>query len=654
MYTKMFSSGKIGKLKIRNRTVMEPLGNALASLDGSCNQAVIEFYAARARGGVGLIMTEATSVDSKTGRANKHNLCVDDPSFLQGYAKLADAIHEYDSVIFVELYHPGRQGISACNGDRPMMAPSAVECKLVHQPVAEMTQEQIDYVIKRFVEGAVLCKNAGIDGVVLHAAHGYLIGQFLSPYTNKRNDQYGGSLENRARFALEIVQGIKDTCGDDYPIVVRMSADEFLDYAGIERTEGITPELSKEYAKMFEAAGVAAIDVSSGIYETMNTAWEPVGFDQGWKAYLAQEIKSAVQIPVICTALIRDPGYGEYLLESGICDFIGSARQHLADPEWTKKAKEGREDEIRYCISCLTCMETLSAADMTGETSRCAINPQACQESLLGELKSDGAGRTAVVIGAGPAGMEAARVLALRGFKTILFEQRSEIGGTLVFAAKPAKKERIGRLIDYYKRQFEILGVEICLNKKMDSESVKAISPYAVILATGASPVLPASIEGIQGDNVFVPQDILSGKIKPYGKKVAVVGSGMTGLETAEVLSKMCEEVAVYEMAQDIGPDMYFQTRMDVLNRLDKVSLHPGHRLMKITETGCEFLVGDDGIVQKDGDLVIMSLGVAPNKTAKEAFTVAFPNLYIVGDAKKPGKIFHAIKAGFETAAALS
>lgn len=650
MYKNMFKKGKIGSLELANRIVMEPMGNALAGLDGSCTNEEIAFYAERAKGGVGLIITEVASVDSQTGRANLHNLCVDDDALLSGYQGLAQEIHKYGSAIFVEIYHPGRQGISASNNNQAMLAPSAIECQCVHQPVVEMTTQQCTDMIQKFIDGALFLKKAGIDGVVIHAAHGYLIGQFLSPYTNKRTDQFGGSLEKRARFATEIIKGIRAACGKDYPIVIRISADEFLKYAGIDSNEGVTLDMSKQYVKLFQDAGVDGIDVSAGIYETMNTSWEPVGFDQGWKAYLAKEIKKIVDIPVFCTALIRDPGYGEYLLENDYCDFIGSARQHFADPQWALKAKEGREDEIRRCISCLNCMETLSMADLTNEPARCAINPQGGKELQLGKLPQDGAGRRVAVIGAGPSGLEAARILALRGFKPVVLEKSGQIGGTLNLASKPPKKERLSWLIDYYKKQLKLLGVEVRLNMEIDDAYLKSLDPYAVFISTGSSPILPKSIPGITGQNVLSTEDILNGKIRLFGKDVIIVGSGMTGLETGEMLAEDGNKVSIYEMASEIGPGMFFQNLIDVLKRLENVPKSPGHKLVEITEQGCTFETGDGEKVTKTSDYVVISLGMASNNQLAKELGDKFSNFCVMGDAEKPGKIARAVETGFMAA----
>ena len=303
-------------------------------------------------------MTEVASVNSKTGRGNLRNLCIDDDKFIPGYKKMADSIHKYGSLLFVELYHPGCQGIAPLNGGS-MASPSGQESDLIHMPSHAMTIEEIHSTVNDFVEGAVRMQKAGVDGVVLHAAHGYLLCEFISSYTNHRTDEYGGSIENRVRIIKEIVEGIREKCGD-YPIIIRYSADEYMREIGKEG--GMVLDEAVEMAKLFESYGVDALDVSAGNYETMNWAWEPTGFDEGWKMVNGATIAKAVNIPVIACSVIRTPQGAVDFLDKGVA-FVGSARQFFADPYWGEKVKTRREKEIRKCISCLNCMESLMAAD---------------------------------------------------------------------------------------------------------------------------------------------------------------------------------------------------------------------------------------------------------------------------------------------------
>lgn len=633
---------QIGTLTIRNRTVLEAMGNGLSELNGNVSPAEIAFYAARAKGGIGLIMTECVSVDSETGRANPRNMCIDRDEQIPGYQRLADAVHENGAKVFVELYHPGRQGVSMFNGGRKMFAPSPIECNAVHEPVVEMTLDDIQTMVQKFIDGAVRCQKAGIDGVLIHGAHGYLVNQFLSPYTNKRTDDYGGTPEKRARFALEIIRGIRAACGPDYPIAIRISACEYLDYIGLPQEEGITLELSKTYCRMFEEAGIDLLDVSAGIYETMNTAWEPTGFDQGWKVELARELKKVATVPVVCTALIREPAFAEQLLQDGVCDFVGSARAHLADPEWPNKAIAGQAEEIRPCISCLNCMKGL----MSSGTVRCAVNAQACMELERSDLRINGNGRPVVIIGAGPAGMEAARVLAIRGFSVTVLEKEAEPGGALLQAGKPPHKEKILLFVDYLKRQLDRLGVRVECGVEVTPDLVAARKPYAVFLAAGASPVVPASIPGIHGANVLLSSDILTGAKSLTGQRVAVIGAGMTGLETAEYLDSVGNTVSVFDMLDGVAIGEHFQNVIDIEKRLGNVPQYVGHQLVSISETGCIFQTKDGSSVEHPCDAVVLAMGMKPNLDFAKQFR-DFPNYQLLGTNKVYSSIAPAVESAY-------
>ncbi len=657
MYNQLFSSKAIGTMEVPNRIVMTAMGNHLANEDGTVSKEDIAFYGARARGGIGLVITECACVDFATGKGNLRQIAVDDDKHIPGLRALAEEVHKYGSRLAVQIYHPGRQGIAAVNGVDSMMAPSQTECQCVHQPTHEMTLEEIKRVQGQFISGAKRLQEAGVDAVELHGAHGYLIGQFLSPYTNHRTDCYGGSFENRMRFLDEIIDGVRQECGEGYPVLVRFSVDEHMEYAG--RPEcGLHLADGVEIAKHLEQKGVDALDISAGIYETMNVAWEPVSFAQGWKMEGPEAVKKAVGIPVIAASVIRDPAYAEQALAQGKCDFVGSARAFFADAEWACKAKEGREKEIRHCISCLYCMETLMAADTTLIPMACAINFEGCREAQYseGKLKKNGNGRAVAVIGAGPAGMEAARVLAMRGFKPVVFEKQSQVGGQVLLASKPPKKEKTATLIEYQKHQLEKYGVEIRLDTTPGIEDIKALGPCAVFVSYGSNPIMPSSIKGLDGDKVYTPVEILNGGIVLEGKNVCVVGSGMTGIETAELLCEQGNKVSVFEMADEIGPGIFFQNLIDVMGRVDSygAKLYPKRRLVEIDGTTAIFETTDTKQRESHSfDAVVVSLGTAPNMELREELEKEFGQLKYLGDAKKAGRIENAIRTGYLAAVQL-
>lgn len=637
----LFSEGRIGPLKIKNRIVMEAMGNGLSELNGEVSPEDIVFYSERAKGGVGLIISEAASIHPE-GRGNPRNMCIYDDRYIVSLKKLTDSIHKYECKFFVELYHPGRQGDPKLNGISSMPAPSDIQCKLVNSPVHSMTGKEVEEMIRKFIAAARRARKAGADGVLIHGAHGYLVNEFLSPYTNNRNDEYGGSEENRARFAVEIIRGIK-TSLPDFPVGIRISACEYLDYAGIDRGKGITPELAARYSAAFQKAGADVIDVSSGIYETMNTAWEPVGFDEGWKTSLAEEIKKAVSVPVICTSVIRDPAFAESILEEGICDFVGSARSHLADPEWSLKAMEGRSAEIRKCISCLNCMKTL----MTG-TVKCAVNPAGCHEIKRGELRKDGSGRTVVVIGGGPGGMEAAVILAERGFHVILFEREKHLGGTFYLATLPPKKKKMFSLIRYLENELSRLGVEIVLGHVPTSEEIRQINAESVFVACGTDPVIPGSVPGISRNNVYTLVDVLKGKVDLKGKKVSVIGGGMSGLEVGEFLDFNGADVDIFEMGNVLAGAELFQNVMDIEKRMANVGQHTGHRLESIEDGYCIFYDSSEKRTKEvKCDAVVLAMGMKPSDFYKKIEQLEDIEIRVIASNKKFGSVAEAVEDGF-------
>ncbi len=650
MYDALFSPIKIGKVEVANRIVNEPMGNAYSNIKGECTPQECAYYAERARGGVGLILTECASVlpggpTGMRGGGNPRQINIGTDAAIDEFKKLADAVHAEGAPVMVEIYHSGCQGDPGSEEDGLTWSPSGQESALTHAPTRAMTVEEIKYLIQCFVDATVRAEKAGIDGVELHCAHGYLLNEFLSPYTNHREDEYGGSLENRCRIVKEIMEGIRAVL-PDYTVILRLSVDEYLRETPAGDV-GITLEEGVAICKELEKYGIDALDVSAGTYETMNMAWEPVGYQQGWKIANAKAVKEAVSIPVIACSVIRDPAYADMLIAEGYVDMIGSARQFLADPYWPTKAKEGRVNEIRRCVSCLNCMETLMGDGVT-----CTVNPRSGHEAELEPLKKDGEGRKVVVVGAGPAGMEAAHALYERGFKPIIFEAKSEVGGQVQYANKPPAKDKLDWLIGFQRTFLEKHGIEVRLDTPATVENLKAEEPYAVIWAAGALPVKPGSIPGIDLDCVVTPPEVLSGAVQFYGKNICVVGSGMTGIETAEYLADKGNHVDVYEMVENIGPGMHFQNLIDVLGRLmpTGAGLFPCHKLVEIRDGEADFEKTDTGEkVTAKFDYLVLSLGTR-GVAVPEDIKAAFPDIIAVGDAEKAGRIQHATYTGYMAA----
>lgn len=703
MYEKLFSEGKIGNVTIKNRIVMTAMGVDCADPNGTASPRAQEYYETRARGGIGLIVTEVTRINDSHGVALAGQLSLSNDKLIPAFKELVDRVHSHGTKIFVQLHHPGRQNMSAIAtswgmlekvGDLippfwptihkagaqvdagamlasplvgymsklmlPVVGASNIPLKLGEspikgQPTRALTKWEIRRLEQQFVDGAVRAKKAGADGVELHGAHGYLIQQFLSPYTNTRTDEYGGSLENRMRFMLNIIKGIRAACGADYPIMVRLTVDEFYDTIGYPELGLKLPE-GVEIAKRLEQAGVDAIDVSCCTYETANTGIEPMSYEPGWRTYLVKAVKDAVSIPVFGVGVIRTPEQAEKLLEDGEMDFIGLGRPTLADPEWANKAKEGRANEIVRCISCLTCFETDMNNMLKGEPCECALNPKCCREIEYNDatLPKTGAGKNLVVIGAGPGGLTAAREAAKRGFTVTLLEKEQEPGGQLNLAKMPPHKDKMQWAIDDLTANAKAAGVDIRYGVDVTEESLRALDPYAVILATGGQPIVP-KIPGVDGANVCTAPDVLSGKVKLTGKRVAVIGSGLTGLETAELLADQGNVVTVAEMAKNIGPGVYVQVYWDVIPKLNKagVNLLPDNKLIQITDESIVLETKAGLRTTIDVDAVVLSLGVKPVNDLEAVAKKVTPKVYAVGDANAPGKLVNATRAALETVAAL-
>lgn len=636
-YRYLFKEGRIGSLVLKNRVVMPAMGTGLPGPNGEMTDHLIAYYTERAKGGTGLIITEYTSVDYTLGKANENQLRIDEDRFIPGFYRLANAVHKYDAKIFVQLQHPGRETTSTTLGGKQIVAPSPVTCAAIGEKPRELTTLEVKEIVNQFVKAAVRCQRAGIDGVELHGAHGYLINQFLSPNTNLRTDDYGGSFEKRMRFAEEIIIGIKDACGWDFPVTIRLSIDEFDE-------GGMTVELSKAVCRYLEKIGVDAIHASCGNYNSLNKIIESMMFEQGWKVYLAEEMKKVVSIPVITVGTIREPEFAEKILADGRADFIAMGRTHLADPEWVKKAIECREKEIRKCINCLHCTTT-------GGHIKCGINIRTGRELEFRELMKIGEKRRAVVVGGGPGGMETARVLSLKGYDVTIFEKNHQLGGQMNLVHHPVAKEKINWMIDYHVNEMKRLNVEVRLNTETTVEAVEALHPYAVFLATGAKPDIP-EIAGVDLDHVFDYEDVLLERKDFSNKRVTVVGSGMVCYSITGQLADQGSDVTLIEIPTATGEKVSAPTRMMLINRLKgkQVEIIEGQTITAVRPDSILYETKDGSIKEYETDYVVIAMGTESYNPLEETFRQHFENVFVIGDAIIPGAITHAIKDGFEKA----
>ncbi len=681
-YNTLFSPLKIGNVEIKNRICMAPMLMDFGQFDGCTTEQLMDYYEERAKGGTGLIITEITRVNDVTGGSAFAQLGMSHDYQIEGMAELAKRIHSHGSKLFVQLHHPGRQNMGLLIGTLPLsiacdkalpffkdvlykvvpagkllmkhhivprvVAPSKCENSYFSDGNNRaLTKKEIKGLIKDFIAAAERVKKSGCDGVQLHASHGYLLQQFLSPNTNKRTDEYGGSLENRMRFILEIIAGIKEKCGKDFPIIVRLTVDECYSMIG-KQGKGYGLDEGVEMAKRLEKAGVDAIDVSSASYDAFNYWLEPVSFECGWRKYMAKAVKDAVSIPVIAANLIRSPEQAETQLNEGVQDMISLGRPHIADPHWAKKAECGHPEDIKRCICCLYCIESMQNNAYIGDHGYCAVNPFVGSEKY--ELKNDGNGRKILVVGSGPAGLTAAELLAKRGFSVVVAEKSGKLGGQVDLAVKPPHKDKLYWCIEDLYTSCKKLGVEFMMNNEVTKELVEKARPYAVICATGALATKPKFIKGYDRENVFTTTEILDGSVVLENKKVAVVGSGMTGLETAEMLTLTGNSVTVVEMADEIAPGVWHQHINDIMPRLGakNTKFFTSRKLTEIKENA--IVVEDKSSVKSEleADCVVLSLGAKSDNTLYGELKKAGINAYLIGDGEKVGRIADATRSAFE------
>lgn len=682
-YDMLFSPMKIGNIEIKNRIVMAPMCMGFGQYNGCATETMMDYYEERAKGGVGLIFTEITRINDITGASSFGQLGMSHDYQIPALREMADRIHKHNCKIMVELHHPGRQNLGLMIGTVPIcnigsklmgnlytkiltqavipqgkklqdkhivprtVAPSKCERSKMSDSVnRELSVNEIKRIICQFIEGAVRVKKAGCDGVELHAAHGYLIQQFLSPNTNKRTDKYGGSLENRMRFLLEIIDGIRSNCGKDFPIVVRLTVDEMYSEIG-QNGKGYNLEEGIKMAKILSDKGIDAIDVSSAAYDTFNYWLEPTTFTPGWRKYLASEVRKVVDIPVIAANLIRSPKQAEMQLEEGTQDFISLGRPLIADPHWPNKVKSGNENLIKRCVCCLYCFESMMKGAYKYTHGNCSVNPFVGRENV--SLKQNGNGRKVLIIGAGCAGLTAAELLSKRGFDVTVLEKESKQGGQLNLASKPPHKEKINWVCEDLLSNAINSGAKVLFNTKADKDIIASYSPEIVITATGGNAIHPKSFNG---DNVVTVTQVLNGSIDISNKKVAVIGSGMTGLETSELLVSKGNKVTVVEMADKIAPGAWFQQLDDALPVLEKAGTEflTSHKLLSVSSSGIELEnLKERKAVAIKVDLVVLSLGVrSDNSLYNDIKNSDSYKVYNIGDSKKIGRIANATESAYQ------
>lgn len=633
---KMFEPLRVGTVEVKNRFVVPAMVTNYAEMDGQANEKFIAYHEEKAKGGWGLVIIENYAVMEKAGGFKALPGLWHDGQ-IKSHSILTERVKQHGAKIFAQIYHAGRSTSSAVTGEQ-CVAPSPYPDPVIGETPKELTREMISEIVKCFGDAALRAKKAGFDGIELHGAHGYLLDQFMSPFSNKRTDIYGGTIQNRARFALEVITNVKEKVGEDFPISYRISVDEFVE-------GGLTKEDNMVIAMMLEKAGVHMIHCSNGVYASMlERTIPPAAIHHAWSSDLTAAIKSVVTIPVVTVGRINDPLIAESVLVSGKADLVAMGRASLADPYLPNKAKDGEFDDIIHCIGC---MQGCIGKNMCGLPVQCLVNPRTGKETEI-NLETSSDKKKVAIVGGGIAGMEAAITAGMRGHKVHLYERSHQLGGQWLLAAVPPAKEELNTFTRWQIKQLDKLGVNIHLNTSFTEDTLEAHKPDAVIIASGAEAIIP-KIPGFQHEHVLTANEVLAGH-EAIGANVVVVGGGLVGAETAAHLANHGVQVTLVEMTEDIAKDTQPGVRLFLMRDIDK------HGVKVLTNTAVKEINLDSVVIENsDHELstleninnVVLAIGSKPNNVLAEQLSDKVESLEVIGDALQVRKALEAIEEGF-------
>lgn len=645
-YEHLLSPIKIGETTVKNRIFMPPLSTNLAD-KGYVTDELVEHYKARAKGGVGLFVTEVVTVEP-TYCYLPGDMCIYDDSFIPGWKKLADGVHEYGAKILPQLFHPAHMAFPLPGTPR-LIAPSNVGPYYAKEAPRAVTKEELKVIIRQFGEAAKRAQIAGADGVEIHAAHAHgLLGGFLSPLYNKRTDEYGGDINHRLRLTLEVIEEVRRVCGKNFIIDVRISGSEYTD-GGLNLNDMIY------VAKQLEKAGVDFLHVSGGTTIARGSSIPAPGTPMGSHAATAAEIKKYVSSPVATVGRITEPWIAEELIANGKADICMIGRANLCDPEFANKVAAEKADDIRPCIGCLRCLNGI----MFGKRVACTVNPsfELENEDTLAPAAEK---KNVLVIGSGPAGMEAAFVAAKRGHHVVLCEKDAELGGLMRIAAVPIAKQDLTRLIQYMARRLEGAGVEVRLNCTVDKAMLEGeFKGWEVIAGAGAQPIVVPAFTGFK--QWMTADDVLAGRAFP-GRKIVVIGGGSVGCETADYLAPLVNdlyprnrEITLLEMAPGVMASESGPGRSLLVQRMmaKGVQMICGAKVEKVDESSIWYTKDGQQHCIADADTLVLAMGYKADPALEEMLKAAGASYHLIGDANKVGTIKDAIGAGYETAKAL-
>lgn len=640
-YPLLFGAGRMRDLTLRNRLVMAPMESNLAGPDGSVSDRMREYYRVRAAGGVGMVIVEYTCVDRPLGLGGEPQLALDTDDLIESHRALADAIRAEGARACVQLFHAGRQTHPKFIAGQQPIAASPVPCPMYRKVPREMTRADMDRVVARFRDAARRARMAGYDAVEIHGAHGYLPANFLSAASNRRTDEFGGTLANRQRFPAMIVRAVREGAGE-MPVIFRLSADEFVE-------GGTTIEEAKDTARRLVAEGADVLHVSTGCHERIDRNVDPVWAPQGWRIPLAREIRNVVDVPVIAVGVIRDPDVAEQALEDGSADFVALGRALLADPEWPNKAREGRVGDIRPCTSCNWCVAQIG----TGHNPLgCAENPLAGREIDVRPVRV-AAARRAAVVGAGPAGVTAALTLKAAGYDVTLMEREAAIAPGLIASGAAPKKEKFFWYRDYLMRKLDEAGIDLRLNMDATAETVEATQPDFVVIATGSMDRQLAGVPGLDLGMVSSAYDVLVGKAALVKGPVVIYGAGEVGCEAAKFAAERgCDVVLSTRSSDDQALSRANWLRIYREQFIKTLTAYPNIRielgtLLKSVEPGRVTMTRDGGDLVWEAGQLLLAVGRVPDNALTAALERKGLETVVVGDARDVRRIGDAVHEAY-------
>jgi 2,4-dienoyl-CoA reductase-like NADH-dependent reductase (Old Yellow Enzyme family)/thioredoxin reductase len=639
LYNRIFSPVTINSMALKNRLVMPPMATYFADADGLVNDRHIAYYRERVEGGVGYITIESTCMHG-SGRSSFKQILITSGRHVGAFRRLTDMVHEIGGKIVIQINHAGRSTSSRVTG-KPLVGPSAVPDPVRQEIPHVLTVDEIKELVEAYARAASRVQDCGADGIEIHMAHGYLLNQFLSPLSNLRTDAYGGDLHRRLKMPLEVVQGVRQAVGEKYPIICRISADEYMQ-------GGIGIEDSCRIAKFLADGGADAIHVSA----SHSSAEMPISphYYMGDTPFihLAQKIKAAVNVPVIAVGGVRTPETANEIVSAQEADLVAMGRALIADPHLPRKSRADCAKDIIPCIACNQCSFALRKFGYL----RCAVNPEVGRENDGKVTIAEAKRKRVWVVGGGPAGMKAAQLLSIQGHKVRLYEKKTRLGGRILRAARPPGKQVYQELADYLIRQLAKLNVEIVTGRPFDPKLLSEKGPDALIIATGADNVL---MTDCSAENIICGEQVLTGN-KKLGRRILVLGGSSFGAEIADYLCSLQKEVTVVESKEDIALDLPSNIKKFLRRRLDQQGVHirTGNRVISINENGV-VVENAGGIEQLSGfDDIIAAIGFKSNDSLAERIKSKVDQLMVIGDAAEPREITDALSDALDVALAIN